>query len=427
MLRRLMMFSPLKIESSSLPCYYGAGLGMGYKYMLFSPLLYRLLSCLALLLLAGCTGGAVVFAPPPPPPDISALLYTHPAGIFTVSVPRNWSVYEQNTTVVASVSFSPPAEDQPWIEFAVMNIGQPFNSGTFGSLIDRYQQQIRPDVTYYTEISRQAMGDGSWRMSGVRHLPGGLTQPLNTFIQQSGTFLSVIDVLVSADAKRMTELQQIINTFSVNLAAQLDVADPKVLGYASPSAVEFLHVATWSTPQNVFFITGEVANRGTTQLTDIPIRAVLKSADNVPIAEAVDTVMGYSLPPGGFAPFSLRFGQGQPSLTTNFDLYLGNKDWKSQPDRAVYGQDELSWEDKSSFEADGSMVIDGTVRNISQNPILSPRVVTTIFDSAGNVIAAGFVDLTAALNPSDSTAFRILVPEMGGQPANYIVNVQALK
>ena len=387
----------------------------------------RRLMLLSLFVLAGCTGGAVVFAPPPPPPDISALLYTHPAGIFSVSVPRNWSVYEQNTTVVASAAFSIPGENQPAIEFAVMNTGQPFNSSSFGSLIDRYQQQIRPDVTYYTEVSRQAMGDGSWRISGLRRLPGGLTQPINTFIQQSGTFLSVIDVLVSDDSKRMTQLQQIINTFTVNLASKLEAADPKVLGYASSGGVEFLHITTWLTPKNVFFITGEVANRGTIQLTDIPVRAVLKTSDGLPIAEAVDTVMGYSLPPGGFAPFSLRFGQGQPALTSTFELSLGNDTWRSQSDRVVYGQDELKWEDKSSFEADGSMIIDGTVQNISQKPILSPRVVATVFASDGNVIAAGFVDLTAALNPADSTTFRILVPETGGQPANYIVNVQALQ
>lgn len=386
----------------------------------------RRLLLLTLLFLAGCTGGAVVFAPPPPPADVSALVYNHPAGVFTVSVPRNWSVYEQNTTVVASASFSPPGDDQPALQFVVMNTGNPADSATFAALMDRYQQQIRPDVTYYSEVSRQAMGDGSWRISSVRHLPGGLSQPLNTFIQQSGTFLSIIDVLITSDAARTAQLQQVINTFTVNLAATLEVADPKVLAYASLSEVEFLHIATWSTPQNVFFITGEVANRGVTQLTDIPVRAVLKSADGVPIAEAVDTVMGYSLPPGGFAPFSLRFGQGQPALTSTFDLSLGNADWKSQTDRVVYGQDELKWEDQSSFEADGSMSIQGTVQNMSQKPVLAPRVVATVFDSFGNVIAAGFVDLAAALNPTDTTTFRILIPEMGGQPANYIISVQAL-
>lgn len=386
----------------------------------------RRLLYLSILLLAGCSGGAVVFAPPPPPLDVSPLVYTQSAGVFSVSVPRNWSVYEQNTTVVASASFTPPGDNQPALQFVVMNTGEPANSSTLAALIDRYQQQIRPDVAYYSEVSRQAMGDGSWRISGIRHLHGGLSQPLNTFIQQSGTLLSIIQVLVSNDVSRMTQLQQIINTFVVNSQAVLEASDPKVLSYASLSDVEFLHIAAWTTPQNVFFITGEVANRGATQLTDIPVRAVLKSTDGVPIAEAVDTVMGYSLPAGSFAPFSLRFGQGQPALATTFELSLGNADWKPQLDRVVYGQDELKWQDQSSFEADGSMSIQGTVQNIGQKPVLAPRVVATIFDSSGNVIAAGFVDLAAALNPSDVTDFRILVPEMGAQPANYIVNVQAL-
>ncbi len=381
---------------------------------------------LVLLLLTGCSGGAVVFAPPAPPPDVSALLYRHPAAVFTVSVPRSWSVYEQNTTVVATAAFSAPGEDQPAVTFAVMNTGQVFESSAFGSLLDRYQQQIRPDITHYAEVSRQAMGDGSWRVSGLRQMPGGITQQVNTFIQQSGTFLSVIDVLVNDDVTRTTQLQQIVNTFAVNLDATLEASDPKVLSFASSGAVEFLHVSVWSTPKNVFFITGEVANRGTVQLTDIPVRAVLKTADGLPVAEAVDSVMGYSLPAGGFAPFSLRFGQGQPALTTTFDLSLGSAEWQSQPDRVIYGQDELRWQDSSSFEADGSMVIDGSVQNMSQKPVLAPRVVATVFDAAGNVIAAGYVDLSAALAPGDSTTFRILVPEMGGDPANYIINVQAL-
>lgn len=381
---------------------------------------------LFLLLVTGCSGGAVVFAPPPAPPDVSSFLYTHPAGVFSAAVPRNWALYEQNTTVVASAAFSAPTEEQPSVTFAVVNVGEAFDSASFASFLDRYQRQIRPDVTTYTEVNRQAMGDGSWRLSGIRQSAGGIAQQVNTFVQQTGTFLSVIDVLVSADAARMNTLQQIVNTFTVNTTATLQASDPNVLSYASTTAIEFLHVTTWRTPQNVFFITGEVANRGSVQLTDIPVRAVLKNADGVPIAEAVDTVMGYSLPAGGFAPFSLRFGQGQPAFTTTFDLSVGNAEWQSEPERVVYGQDELAWQDDSSFDADGSMVIEGAVQNISDKPLLAPRVVATIFDAAGNVIAAGYVDLSAALNTNDSAPFRIVVPEMGGDPANYIINAQAL-
>lgn len=381
---------------------------------------------LCLLLLTGCGSGAVVFAPPPPPPDVSALLYTHPAAVFSVAVPRNWARYEQNTTVVASAAFSAPGEEQPSVMFAVVNAGEALNSAAFATFLDRYQQQIRSDVSYYTEVNRQAMGDGSWRISGIRNNAGGFAGQINTFIQQTGTFLSVMDVLVSADTARMNQLQQIINTFTVNTSAALEPTDPNALSFASTAAIEFLHVTTWSTLQNVFFITGEVANRGTVQLTDIPVRAVLKTADGLPIAEAVDTVMGYSLPVGGFAPFSLRFGQGQPAFTTTFDLSVGNTEWQSEPDRVILGQDELTWQDDSSFDADGTMVIEGSVANNSEQPVLGLRVVATIFDAAGNVIAAGYVDLSAALNPNDSTTFRILVPDMGGEPANYIINAQGL-
>ena len=51
----------------------------------------------------------------------------------------------------------------------------------------------------------------------------------------------------------------------------------------------------------------------------------------------------------------------------------------------------------------------------------------TVFDGAQNVIAAGFTDITPAeLAPGDSTTFEITLPEMGGSPENYIVNIQGV-
>lgn len=381
---------------------------------------------LMLLALTACSGGAVVFAPTPPPQETSPLLYTHPGGAFTLAVPRDWSVYEQNTTVVAGAAFSLPDANHASLQVAVMNTGQPADAASLASAIDRYQQLIRPDVATYTEVNRQAMGDGSWRMDGLRRTAGGSTEQVNTFIQQSGTLLAVIDVVVDPDPVRMAELQQTINTFSVNPNATLEVAEPTVLGFTATSELDFLHVTTWTTPRGVFFITGEVANRSSAPLANVPVRAVLRTPDGVPVAEAVDTLMGYNLPPGGFAPFSLRFGQGQPALTDHYDLILGGADWQPKTDQVVLGQNELTWSDNSTFEADGSMVISGSVTNASSGPVQPPRVVATIFNAEGNVIAAAFTDLSVPLNPGTSAEFRIVIPEMGGEPANYLVTVQAL-
>jgi hypothetical protein len=381
---------------------------------------------LIVLLVGACSSGAVVFAPTPLPPDLSPLMYTHPSGAFTASLPRNWSVYEQYTTVLAAAAFSAPGEDEPAVRFAVINAGNPVSSAALGDLLNRYQTVIRPDAARFEEASRQAMGDGSWRLTGLRHAAGDRTEQVNTFIQQSGTLIGLAEVIVPSDPARLAALQAIVNTFTIGDTSSLQPTQPDTLATAAASGLDILHVSTWTTPAGVFFITGEVANTGLAQVTDVPVRAVLRTGDGLAVAEAVDTIMGYGIPPGGFAPFSLRFGQGQPALTTTYDLSLGSEDWVSQPDRVIDGQDEINWTDESTIEKDGVLVITGNASNTSQKPVHNLRAVVTVFDTTGSVIAAGFTDFSALLNPGDSAAFRIAVPDLGGQPANYILTVQGV-
>jgi hypothetical protein len=386
----------------------------------------RILVLCVIGLISGCSGGAVVFAPTPLPPDVSPLRYDHPGGAFSVIAPRTWPVYEQNTTVLASAAFSPPSSDQPTLHFAVVNLGERIDSARLGEIIDQYQTQLRPDSDRYTEVDRGAMGDGSWRLTGLRHTVGGETEQVNTFIQQTGSFLAVIEVLFPEDAGRRADLQTIVNTFSINQQAALEPTTPDVLAYAAGGGLDLLHVFTWTTPGGVFFVTGEVANTGPALVADVPVRAVLKTGDGLAVAEAVDTVMGYGIPPGGYAPFSLRFGQGQPALTTTFELSLGGLDWTPLTGLTVYSADDLTWTDESVIGADGSLTVTGRVTNTGSDTVRSPRAVVTVFDTTQSVIAAGFAEVTNALSPGASAEFRLLITEMGGYPANYIVTVQGL-
>ena len=101
--------------------------------------------------------------------------------------------------MLAAASFAAPDTNEPALRFAVMNLGKKLDSAALGDLMNQYQTQIRPDAQRYTETGRQAMGDGSWRLTGLRHAEGGITREVNTFIQQSGNFLGVIDVLLPDD------------------------------------------------------------------------------------------------------------------------------------------------------------------------------------------------------------------------------------
>ncbi|MBL8161346.1 MAG: hypothetical protein JNJ61_05115 [Anaerolineae bacterium] len=379
---------------------------------------------LCALLLGACSGGAVVFAPTAAPPDVSPLTYTHPGGAFSVTVPRNWSVYAQNTTTLASAVFAAPGADEPALRFAVINTGARIASSDLADILNRYQTQIRPDVRRYNEVSRQAMGDGSWRLTGVRRTAAGLTQQVNTFIQPIGSLLTVAEVIIPDDGVGLEELQRSVNTFRAAEDTALEATDAVTLAFAVGGSLDLLNVRTWTTPAGVFFVTGEVANNGAAAVRDLPVRAVLRSADGLPIAEAVDVVMGYEIPAGGFAPFSLRFGQGQPSLTASYELVLGGADWQPVTEGTIYGSERLTWTDTSQVGADGVLEIIASVTNTSSETVHEPRIVATVFDANGAVIAAAYNDFALLLNPGDTASARLLIAEMGGTPANYILTVQ---
>jgi hypothetical protein len=385
----------------------------------------RLLITLSLLLVAlsGCAGDAVVFAPTPPPPDLSPLPYTHPGGAFSLTIPRTWAVYEINTTALASTAFSRPNEAEPLLTVAVVNLGTAPDDSAFGELMTRYQTQLRPDVESYTQQDSAPMGDGSWRMTGVRQLAGGIAQPVNTFIQVVGTRLAVVDLALPADPAAQADLQRIVNTLTVNADAPLDPAGIDALAAAKPASLTIIHLFAWTTDEGVFFITGEVANYGVADVYALPVRAVLKTADGVGLAEAVDNVMGYVVPAGGFAPFSLRFGQGQPTGSIGYDVLLGSEATTSGDELLPF--DQLVTTDESFVDSMGRLVIQGTVENVGDAVARQPRAVVTVFDAAQNVIAAGYVDLsTTMLAPGESAAYEIAIPDFGGDPVTTSTMVQ---
>ena len=379
----------------------------------------------AMLLLAGCQDPAVVFAPTSLPPDRSPQTYTHPGGVFSLSIPPDWAVYTQHTTQLASAAFTPPGEIVPYLRVVVVNLNvEPI----LNDVVQVYQQELRSDLARYTEQDRQLMEDGSWRLTGLRESIGGELEQVNTFIAADGTLLSVVDVVIPDSPELLTQLEHGVNTLQVNANASLEAANLLALSAISNTSLEVMNISTWWTPQGVYFVTGEVANRGTGYVTDVPVRVELQTEQGEGIAEALDTVMGYGIRPGEFAPFSLRFGQGQPENAPNYVLTLGNAEWNPVAEQTqLYGSEVLTWTDESSVTQDGHLLISGSVTNTGQNTVYDPLATVTVFDANQQVIAAAFTSvLEGALRPGASEEFSIRVPEYGGEAVNYYVNIQAL-
>lgn len=385
---------------------------------------------LALALLVGCSesGGAVVFAPTPLPPDQSPLTYAHPSGVFSLDVPRRWAAHEQYTTELASVSFAPPGSDQPLISVSAVNLGDEVDTAAFATLIGRYQREIRPDLARYSETDRTPMGDGSWRISGYRSLPGGGSEAVNTFIQRSGPLLAVTDITLPADPATFAALEAAANSVTLTTPGSLEATRLETLAYARPGNLSVVHTSAWTAPDGVLYVAGEVANNGPDAQTRIPVEVVLTDANGAALAGASDYVMGHALLPGGYAPFSLRFGGGQPDLARRFTVRVGGDDWTPEAAPPVIGAGALEWTDSTSYQDDGSLVISGDVTNTGSQMARSVRVTVTLFDAAQNVIGASSAELSPpALAPGERTPYRFVFSESGGTAVNYLVSVQGLE
>ncbi|MAU08880.1 MAG: hypothetical protein CL607_03595 [Anaerolineaceae bacterium] len=382
------------------------------------------------MLLSACSSGAVVYVPTPLPPEENPQTYTHPSGAFSLVLPPNWSAYTQNLTNLASASFSPPDSRDPLVTITVINLGDPIEADDLNELRTTYQTQIRPDLARYTEHTAEALGDGAWRIVGVNRTPTGETIQVNTFIERRGALFGVTNVRVPVDANRNAVVQQIVNTVQLgdDATVQLEATTLNTLALAAATGLEVVNVHTWTTADGVFFVTGEVTNHDTVTAYDVPVKATLARADGTAIVEANDKVMGYGIPPGGYAPFSLRFGQGQPADAVNFSVAIGDTEANDTPDEypPLVGTPTLTWTDAVENSANGTLYIIGMVNNEGDAPVSNPRATITVFDDIGRVIAAGFADTEVeVLAAGESASFSIAVPELGGEAINYLVNVQA--
>ncbi len=382
----------------------------------------------AALLLAACSGGAVVFAPTPLPPDESPLAYAHPGGVFNLDAPRRWSLHEQYTNQLATVAFTPPGGDEPLLMVSAVNLGAAAERMAFSDLINLVQTQVRPDLERYTETERVPMSDGSWRISGYRTMPGGRQQPVNTFIERDGPLVAVTDVVLSNNPTTAAALEAAANSLRLTPPGSLEAADLTAFTFARPADLSVVHTATWTTPDGVFYVTGEIANSGLVALASVPVEVILQTADGVPLTGAVDKAMGHAILPGGYAPFSLRFGGGQPDLARGFSIRAGGADWTPEANADVVGAESLAWTDSATFEADNLLTVAGEVTNTGADYVRELRAVVTVFDAAQNVVGAAYADLQPpTLGPGESAPYRFVFTELGGAAVNYIVSVQGLR
>ncbi len=405
---------------------------------------------LILLALAAC-------APEPPTPELvdptGFVTYIHPTGVFSLDLPPNWIVNDTSDDYAINVAFSPPDSPEPVLSVYLVSKfalgagkapddddGQPTPEA--GSTPEG-QPRIDPEdpliqaylTTFYSggdgiykELGRELQPDGSLRLVFVIDAPQG-TSSHNDFLQLFGPYFVAFRVRLPDDQAQLRTLTRVVNTLSVdeantwasNVAPAEEEEDT-----ASQGAVGFVSLNTWADRNGGFQIVGQVRNRTELSMEFVRITAQLYDSGNRLLGEQDDFVSSDLISPGGYAPFSIVFTEGLPPGTVRYQLDASAR-YADLTARTFYGPENFAVTSAAEFDENGLLVISGQVRNEGPQAASLVKVIATVFDDEGRVVAT---DTTLVDQPSlangDVSDYALTFVELGGSPSTFLVTAQGI-
>ncbi|MFN8419009.1 MAG: FxLYD domain-containing protein [Anaerolineae bacterium] len=381
------------------------------------------------LLLAACNPQPVVLVATPIPADAHFRVYQHPTNVFKLRLPPDWSVRDVSQIDNVRVEFSPPGNAGLPLIVYVINTGQVLGTNELLDAIDDYQKIVNGDPAKYTEVSRNAQGDGSWRITGIRKTPIG-TRLINTFMQADKNYLSAleIDVTDASDAQ-LNLYRAVINTYRVNPDAAINIgkidanpADADTTG----GALEFSGLYAWTNPQGAFIINGQVKNTSTAAIEAIRITGLLFDAGGNILAEQPEVVSAEVLEPGLSTPFSIRFRDGKPTSAVRYELRSAARYAEAQTIKNYLNDDQfLRGNELATYNADGFLTVAGDAVNKTQGMARFVKAIVAVFDESGQVVGTENVFLSKTdLLPGEAARFEVVFYELGGNAARYEVRIE---
>lgn len=383
--------------------------------------------------LTGCQGGPLIVVATPVPPDSGFRTYHYPAGTFTIRLPADWSTRDVSSGNAVRVEFSPPDNAGLPLTVYVVNTGQPIDTATLLDDLKPYESSINGDASVYTELARNAQGDGSWRMVGVRQTSIGPRQ-MNTFIEADRSFLSAVVLdITNADPTRLAQLTAIVNTFRVNTAASLTVSNVNASTPASSIAsvntsagtITFDGLLDWTDSSGGFNVNGELTNHSGGPLEAVRVTALLYDAQNAVLAQEGDVIGSDVLSDGATASFSIRFRDGKPPQAVRYELQSSARNASYNLPTYLGPENFIKGNEKASYDAAGDLVISGDVVNQTQQAAHAIRVNVTVFDAQQRVVGSqsAFVAKPDLL-PGDTSHYEVTFYQLAGSAGRFVTRIE---
>jgi hypothetical protein len=327
------------------------------------------------------------------------------------------------------VEFSPAINNGLPLTVYVINTGSVLDAPGLLDAIDKYQASINGASHVYNEVSRNAQGDGSWRLTGVRQTSIG-PREINTFLQADKSFLSAIEVdVTSASDQMMQTLRAVVNTFRVDSSAVISASSiqaPQSAGVNTSSGVlAFSALYTWTNQQGAFIVDGQITNRSGGPLEAIRVTAIIYDSQGNALVDQANVVQIEVLDDQATAPFSIQFKGGKPSQAVRYELQAAGRNAEYALKTHLGDDSFLRGNDKASYSTGGYLTISGDVVNKTQGPAHFVKATVTVFDDKGRVVATDSTFISKPdLLPGEAAHFEVTFFEIGGGAARYVITFE---
>ncbi len=383
---------------------------------------------LCLAFLTACTSGSGVAVAPVNALDTGYHTYRHPSGAFSLRLPADWSVRDVSHDNTIQVEFSPPGNAGLPLSIYVINTGSVLDTGALLNTINKYQSVFNGNPDVYTELSRTAQGDGSWRLVGIRQTPIG-SRELNTFVQADKSFLSAIEAdLTDVQDARLSQLRTVINTFRVETAAAVGAASLNGASTGENTAagsITFSGLLDYTDSTGGFNINGELTNQGTYAVEAVRVTALLYDTGGRLLAEQPDIVPNEIIPTGDRVPFRLQFRGGKPPQAVRYELQASARSAEYNAATYLPPENFIKGNEKATYNAQGFLSIGGDVVNGAQQPAKFIRVTITVYDEQDRVVGAesGFVERPELL-PGEVSKYEVTFYQLAGNANRFVTKVE---
>jgi hypothetical protein len=206
-------------------------------------------------------------------------------------------------------------------------------------------------------------------------------------------------VLLRVDKSRVTAiLACTIFVFCLELSSSVFVQ-------AKYTGVTVLSYNSYVSSSGHFVVVGEVQNTGNSLLDSVSLNVVVSASNGSQLAAGTTTAYVHDFIEQHKAPFYLDFGKidfNTVSETSTFDFNVTN-----HPPTNYVQYPGLSLIVSSNGIVNNAYVVSGSITNSGSQTANDIKVVGTYYNSAGIVVAVGFVALDDPLIPNSSADFTV--------------------